>query len=319
MRDKLGREIEYLRISVTQNCNLRCLYCVPEANECIENYIKELTLQEINTLVKVMAQLGIKKVRITGGEPLLRPDICDIIKIVSNIPEIKDLSVTTNGILLPKYAESLKAAGLTRVNISLDSLKPDKFKYITRGGDIHKVLSGINKALELGITPVKINVVLVKGINDDEINDFIQLTKDNDLDIRFIELMPIGIWGEENSNKIIYNSDIIKSHPELIKCSESEHSDVALYYNLKGYKGKIGFISAMSHKFCNCCNRIRLTYDGKIKSCLGSNEETNIIKVLRNKPEDLKALLEKTIYEKPEGHCFHTGYSSNREMNKIGG
>jgi cyclic pyranopterin phosphate synthase len=318
MKDQYGREIEYLRISITQKCNLKCIYCSPDGNKSRTQCLA-LTPEEFEKVVRSMAAVGIDKVRITGGEPLTRADVCQIIKRISSIPGIQDISMTTNGINLSRMAKKLKAAGLSRLNISLDSLKADKFRYVTGGGALADTLHGIEKALELGLTPIKINTVLIKGVNDDEIDDFIHLAKDKPLEVRFIELMPIGRFGEENSDKIVSNSEIIRARPELIFCKDSSKGHPATYYKIEGYQGKVGFISPMSHKFCRSCNRLRLTCDGKIKPCLGNNGEVDIVNVLRQNPDRLDAAVRKAIFEKPRCHHFETGFFSVRNMNMIGG
>lgn len=318
MKDKYGREIEYLRISITDRCNLKCLYCSPDedtAKKCNET----LTPEEIEKIVRSMVNVGIRNVRITGGEPLVRGDVCEIIERISKIPGIEDISMTTNGINLGKLADKLKAAGLKRLNVSLDTLKKDRFKYITGGGNLEDTLQGIHKAMRLGIKPVKINTVLIKGVNDDEIDDLMELTRNSPLEVRFIELMPIGKFGEQNSDKIVYNSDIIKNHPQLIFMGDNLSGAPASYYRIDGYEGKVGFISPMSHKFCSSCNRIRLTSDGKIKLCLGNNSEMEVAAVLRENPQDLDEFIKKAIYDKPAGHNFENSFSSNRNMSRIGG
>ena len=281
--------------------------------------MSNLTPEEYGKIVRAMVGLGIKRVRITGGEPLIRNDICEIIERISEIEGIEDLSLSTNGVRLDKMAEELKAAGLQRLNISLDSLKMEKFEYITGGGKLKDTLNGIQKALDIGLKPVKINTVLIKGVNDDEINDFINMARESPLKVRFIELMPIGKFGEENSDKIIFNSDIIQSRKDLIFCEDTMKGSPARYYRIDGYKGKIGFISPMSHKFCSSCNRIRLTCDGKIKPCLGNNGEVDVTGILRQNPEELTEFIRNIIYEKPAGHHFESGFSSSRNMNNIGG
>ncbi|NJD02794.1 MAG: GTP 3',8-cyclase MoaA [Ruminiclostridium sp.] len=323
MIDKLGRKIEYLRLSVTQSCNLNCVYCKP-VNKSAESEVlpvacEKLTPGELETVVRAMAALGIIKVRITGGEPLSRPDIIEIVKKISTIQGIVDLSMTTNGTQLPEFAYKLKDAGLMRLNISLDSLKPERFKLITGIPKLGRVLEGINIALEAGLSPVRINTVLIKGINDDEIADFMRLACDKPLEVRFIELMPIGSFGEQNLDKVVYNSDIINAHPELVRCEEEYSGQPAKYYNINGYRGKIGFISSLSHKFCSSCNRIRLTCDGKIKPCLGNNGEVDLLEVLRYDPGSLERVIKKAISEKPGGHNFGKDFSSARNMNMIGG
>lgn len=319
MKDRFGREIEYLRISVTQNCNLKCIYCSPGENNCVQKCPVPLRPEEFEKIVRSMAKVGIRKVRITGGEPLTRTDVCEIIERISKIQGIEDISMTTNGINLDRMAEKLKSAGLKRLNISLDSLKKDRFEYITSGGRLESALKGIEKAMAVGLNPVKINTVLIKGVNDDEIDNFIQMTKDKPLEVRFIELMPIGRFGEQNSDKIVRNSEIINARPELVFCEDSVDGQPARYYRIEGYKGKIGFISPISHKFCSSCNRIRLTCDGKIRPCLGSNGEVDVAQVLRKDPDKLDAFIEKIIYEKPEGHNFGRDFSSTKSMNMIGG
>jgi cyclic pyranopterin phosphate synthase len=238
-----------------------------------------------------MADLGIRKVRLTGGEPLVRKDIIEIIKGISEIKGITDISMTTNGIKLSEMSEELKAAGLMRVNISLDSLKPEKFKEITGSSRYYDVKEGIRKAFEIGLWPVRINTVLIRGINDNEIDDFIELAKDLPVDVRFIELMPFGKFGEDNRHRIIFGSQIAAARPQLIRINETDPSLPSEYYRIEGYKGRIGFISPISHKFCGSCNRIRLTCDGKLKPCLGCNDEIDLMSALQEKGEDLEYLI----------------------------
>lgn len=337
MIDRFGRDIEYLRISVTQKCNLKCIYCRPNDGKEAEDALPDdgmgrscgrgdhewcggmMTPAEFGLITRAMVSAGIRKIRITGGEPLLRPDICEIIRAVSQVEGIDDVSMTTNGILLAEKAERLKAAGLMRVNISLDSLKEDSFKYITGNGSLKRVLLGINKALEVGLTPVKINTVLIKGINDGEIDDIIGLAKDLPVDVRFIELMPIGDFGEENAENIVYSSDIVSTRTYLKKLRNVKDRQPAEYFKIEGYKGRIGFISPMGHKFCAECNRIRLTCDGKIKLCLGDNTEVDILETLRGVPERLEEFIKNVVFLKPAGHNFERSFNSSRNMSAIGG
>ena len=316
MMDKQGRTIEYLRISVTQKCDLNCIYCRPDLGET--PWCDSLSAEDFTKIVKSMAQLGIKKVRLTGGEPFLRKDICDIVSGISSIEGIFDLSATTNGLQLAVLAVPLKEAGLNRVNISLDSLNKKRFSYITGGGNLEDVLAGIDAAVRAGLNPVKINVVLIKGVNDGEIDDFIQMTKENPIEVRFIELMPIGGFGEKNRDKIVYNSDILRSHPQMQPILQTPPGP-AILYRIDGYSGKIGLISPMSHQFCNCCNRIRLTCDGKLRPCLGDNGEVDLMKALREQPEELDGLIARTIFNKPEGHHFNREFHSEKGMSQIGG
>lgn len=318
MVDRLGRQIEYLRLSVTQKCNLNCIYCRPES-QAGTGSCSALSTDDFEAIVRVMVKLGVRKVRITGGEPLVRNDIVEIVQRVSSVPGITDLSMTTNGINLDSMAVKLKAAGLRRINISLDSLREDRYRDITRGGSIRSVIKGIRKSIQSGLEPVKINTVLIKGINDGEIGDFIKLTRDNPIEVRFIELMPIGEFGEKNTDKVVLNSEIIKSYKNLVPCTDNSTSRIASYYCIPGYKGRVGFISPMSHKFCSNCNRIRVTCDGKIRPCLGDNGERDLTDVLRNNPGGLEKFIEEAIYNKPEGHNFDKEYKSGRDMSMIGG
>lgn len=318
MIDIHGRTIEYLRISVTQNCDLKCIYCATGSCTEEKNQCTIFTPQDYKVIIGIMAELGIKKVRITGGEPLMRPDIYEIIKAISSIENIRDVSMTTNGVHLEEMAQKLKNAGLTRINISLDSLDKDRFKYITGADKLQNVVKGITKAINIGLLPVKINTVLIKGVNDSEIEDFIKLTKELPVDVRFIELMPIGKFGEENRDKVVYNSEIILAHPQLKAVEEENFGQPAKYFKIEGYKGRIGFISPISHNFCDGCNRIRLTCDGKIRPCLGNNGEVDITKAL-GEPMKLRDIISRTIFEKPIGNCFGDNFVSDRNMNQIGG
>lgn len=319
MQDRYGRKIEYLRVSVTQNCNLKCIYCTPSGGHAHEECCASLSPVEFERLIRPMAALGIRKVRLTGGEPLTRRDICDIVTRIARIPGIEDLSMTTNGIGLYEMADDLKAAGLMRLNISLDSLDAARFTHITGGGKLEHVLKGIDKAISIGLAPIKLNVVLIKGINDLEIDALMGLTQNSPLDVRFIELMPIGRFGEDNSDKVISLIDVLAAHPGLEPCQDCEESQPARYYRIPGYQGRIGFISPMSHKFCHCCNRVRLTCDGKLKPCLGDNGEVSVVEILRHQPERLQEVLTSIIYNKPEGHNFDRDFRSLRPMQGIGG
>ncbi|MBC7959570.1 MAG: GTP 3',8-cyclase MoaA [Vallitaleaceae bacterium] len=318
MLDKQGRNVDYIRISVTRDCNLKCLYC--NSDGCIkeQDHSQRLTPQDYKQIVSVSAELGIKKVRITGGEPLMRPDICDIISAISSIKGIMDIALTTNGVLLAQMAQRLLDAGLTRVNVSLDSMKEETFEYIAGVNKLKNVLNGIHKALEVGLIPVKINTVLIKGINDAEIDDFIQLTKEMPVDVRFIELMPIGKFGEENRDKMVLNSDILTSHSGLMAVDMGSSSQPAAYYTINGHKGRVGFISPISHMFCERCNRIRLTNDGKLKPCLGNNQEIDLRAALKD-PNMLRDLIGKAILDKPCKHEFNKKFVSQRDMSEIGG
>lgn len=321
MIDKFGREINYLRISITDRCNLRCKYCMPE--EGFTNLIPHtqiLSYEEIIRLSKAAAQLGISKIRLTGGEPLVRNSIVELISEINKIDGINEIGITTNGIKLAEMAEDLKKAGVKRVNISLDTLNHEKFAEITRGGDLQKVLDGIEAAKKAGLTPIKINTVALGGFNDDEFGDLIELTRNDDISVRFIELMPIGHADVGEGYGFISNEEILARFPELQKI-EKEKFSVAVNYKLPGAKGNVGFISALSNHFCGECNKIRLTSDGKIKPCLHSNEEIPMKEVLQNgTDEEVVNALAESIGHKIEHHHLNEGAAPiERDMNKIGG
>ncbi len=318
MKDAYGRNINYLRISVTDLCNLRCRYCMPEEGISKVKHEDVLTVEEIYEIAKIFVSLGIDKIRITGGEPLIRNGIVSIIEKIGSLDGVKDLAMTTNGLLLKKYAKDLKAAGLNRVNISLDTLDEKKYFRITRGGQLRKVFQGIEAAKNVGLTPIKINNVLIGGFNDDEIVDFVNLTKDEKIDVRFIEIMPMGQavnWAVDN---FVSNELVLEKVKDLEKVEGSDKSSPAVYYKLPNAKGKVGLINPISCKFCNECNRIRLTAEGKLKLCLHSNDEIDLKKSLR-KGEDIRELIKKSIMEKPESHNLESGKYISKNMNQIGG
>ncbi|MCR4600430.1 MAG: GTP 3',8-cyclase MoaA [Clostridia bacterium] len=321
MEDKFGREIDYLRISVTDRCNLRCRYCMPaEGYGNLIPHDQIMSFEDIIRLVQAAAKLGIKKIRLTGGEPLVRRSIVELIRLINEIDGIQQICITTNGQRLADMADDLKAAGLDRCNISLDTLDPKKYSEITRGGDLSKVLEGIEAAKRVGLLPIKINVVAMKGFNDDEFADLVELTRDNDIHVRFIELMPIGHQDLGGDYGFISNQDILAQFPDLIPERKTEES-VANEYRLPGAKGKVGFISALSNHFCATCNKIRMTSDGKIKPCLHSNEEIDMMGVLRSgTDEEVLEALKATYGHREQHHHLNEGAAPiDRDMNKIGG
>lgn len=320
MLDNIGRKINYLRISVTDLCNLRCKYCMPKEGLCKKFHEDILRIEEIEDIVREGAKIGIDKVRITGGEPLTRRGIIELIEKVSRIDGIKDLAVTTNGVLLKKYAKDLKNAGLDRVNISIDSLDKEKYKEITRGGNIQDVLDGIEEARKVGLTPIKLNTVLIGGFNDDEIKDFVKLTIDEEIDVRFIELMPLGEASTWAKGHFIPNTIILDKYPELLPLWKEDKCSPAKYYRLPNGRGRIGLINPISNHFCSSCNRIRITSDGKIKPCLHSNEEINI-RTLLNENIALKDILKLAIESKPKEHMINDFEYQPiiRNMYQIGG
>lgn len=323
MKDKYGRDIDYLRISLTDKCNLRCVYCMEKDHNTFTKEDSLMTLEEILRVVRVCTSLGIKKVRFTGGEPLVRQDIVDLIKAVNEIKGIEEICLTTNGVLLEDKIYELINHGLKRVNISLDTLKEDKFKEITRGGDLNKVLSSINKALENNLK-VKINSVILKEFNEDEVLSLVNLAKDNYIDVRFIELMPLG---EGKNFKGVTKKeilDLIKSEYKIIEDKEDLIlNGPAKYIDIEGFKGKIGFISAISDCFCESCNRIRITSEGFMKQCLHWKYGINLKEKMREGISDyyLKEIIKDSIYNKPEKHNFkeETEDEDKRFMYEIGG
>ena len=319
MLDGYERNIDYARISLTDKCNLRCVYCMPEDKVYENNLINDtLSFNDYKFIINGLSQVGIKKIKFTGGEPLLYPHLIELIKYAHYECNIDDISITTNGIGLNEIVYELKRSGLKSVNISLDSLKSYKYKSITRGGNLTDVLKSINRCLELGIK-VKINCVVIKRFNDDEVYDFIEMANYYPIDVRFIELMPLGEGEYFYENGYFNISNFINDIDELYKI-EDEKGSTARLYQAKYAKGRIGIITPISCQFCNTCNRIRITSDGKIKLCLHSNEETDIRYYL-NKPMIFKEVLKEIILKKPDKHNLLESNSSDtyRQMYEIGG
>lgn len=327
LKDKYNRTIKYLRISLTEFCNLNCFYCRSDKDKPFtthpKNYLKD---HEIFLIARAFSELGISHIRLSGGEPLLRNDICSLIKEISFLATVKDISLTTNGILLEKFAHSLKNAGLHRLNISLDSIVPFKFKEITGGGDLQKVLKGIDAALAAGLTPIKINMVVMKDVNDDELIPMIEFCMKKRLILRLIEFMPIGNSAMEMSKKHMPAKEIrsnVAKHFSLEKTT-LRGPGPAWYEYVKGDGLLIGFISAVSQRFCKTCNRIRLLATGKLHLCLGHENQVDLAAVIK-KPEvsieDLKEIIQDALWNKPDVHRFDkNGSTANRQvMSAIGG
>ena len=317
MRDSFGREINYLRLSVTELCNLRCRYCMPEGGVCKKEHGEMLTEEEIVLAVRTAAELGITKLRITGGEPLIKKNIVSICEKTARIPGIREVCITTNGTLLPQLAEPLRRAGVSRLNISLDTLDADKFRYITRVGSLREVLDGIEAALTAGYEKIKLNAVLIGGFNDDEIPALAALTEKWPVDLRFIEMMPMYDGGDFSAGSFIPSSTVLEKLPQLQ--AEERDGGVATLYRLPGAQGRIGLISPLSCHFCGECNRIRLTADGKLKPCLHGKEEFSIKGL---DAAGMRGQFEKAILSKPEWHgelSFDHRSQSGRNMNRIGG
>lgn len=320
MKDQFGREINYLRVSVTDRCNLRCTYCM--GGEGIEDigHEKILRNEELIAIIKSAANTGIRKVRITGGEPLVRKGIVELVRQIVAIDLIDEVVMTTNGILLNGFAEELKHAGVKRFNVSLDTLKPERYRAITRGGDIRAVLAGLEKVKALGFGPVKLNTVLIGGFNDDEIEDFVTLTQQELMEVRFIELMPVGEATHWAKERFIPSTTVLEKVPALEALEIKNYASPARYYKLPRGAGKVGLISPISCMFCKDCNRIRLTADGKIKNCLHSNEETDLRHALHSSAA-LEESIQKSVRTKPYAHRLGEGDFERlkRNMNQIGG
>lgn len=307
MIDKNHRAINYLRLSVSDRCNLRCIYCMPEEGINFIPHSEILSYEEIIHFIRLCTQKGIRKVRITGGEPLIRKGFIGFLKMLCKVEDLDDISLTTNGVLLKEVAADIKNCGISRINVSLDSLKPERFHRITGRDYFGRVCEGLEEAERVGFNPIKINVVAIKGVNDDEILDFARLTLTKPYHVRFIELMPIG-------NKSIWTADRFISTKEILERIESmgplqsiDHNPMdgpAERFALEGAKGEVGFIGALSNHFCDKCNRLRLTADGHLRGCLFSDQETDIKTPLRQGMNDghLLDLIEHTILNKPKDH-----------------
>jgi len=324
LSDSFNRPINYLRISVTDRCNLRCIYCMSSDGVCLMPHDALLTYEEICLIVHAAAELGISKIRITGGEPLVRSGLSGLIQMLAHIDGIDDISLTTNGILLSRYAAELKSAGLRRVNVSLDTLKPDKFEFITRGHGLDDVLEGIEVARSVGLNPVKLNMVVMSGINDDELLDFATKTINEEWHVRFIELMlPAG--ASTTASQFVSASDMRK-HLELLgelePCLPSVGNGPAKYFRFPHTRGTIGFITPVSEHFCFRCNRLRLTSDGKLRLCLLSEDEIDLKQPLRSGISSvvLKQLIVEAVARKPLRHQLVEGYMpKDRPLSQVGG
>lgn len=317
MKDQFGREINYLRLSVTDRCNLRCRYCMPEEGVCKKPHTEMLTEDEMIDAVEAAAALGVTKLRITGGEPLVKRNIVALCARAAHVPGIREVCITTNGVLLPKLAKGLRAAGVNRVNLSLDTLDPKKYAHITRVGTLEGALDGLHAALEAGFDKVKINAVLIGGFNDDEIEPLAKLTMRYPVDVRFIELMPMLDHPEFGEAAFIPYTRVLDQLPQAQGVSPD--GGVAKLYRLPGALGNIGLISPVSAHFCAGCNRIRLTADGKLKPCLHAADEVSLKGMTR---EQMRETMRRVMYEKPSCHAelSATQHShAGRSMNQIGG
>ena len=318
MIDTYGRRIHYARISITDLCNLRCRYCMPEEGVTKKDCGEILRIEDFVEISKALLELGIDKIRISGGEPLVRHGMLTMMQEIGKISGLKDFAVTTNGLLLPRYAKELRNAGVRRVNISLDTLDAERYRTITRGGDLKRALAGIDAARSVGFERIKINVVLMKGFNDDEISRFVEFTRDNPIDVRFIELMPFEGQQEFAYGKYMSADAVPELCSELREEQRDDPSSPARYYCLPGGKGRVGLIEPMSHTFCHKCNRIRITADGHILSCLHSRSEIDLKPALGDR-EAMKTLIMQAVSNKPMTHRLSQGELMERDMGQIGG
>lgn len=324
MQDKLGREINYLRVSVTDRCNLRCRYCMPQGGVELTEHREILTLEEIGHLVDIGCALGINRVRITGGEPLVRRGLVNLVEHIAANPLVKDLSLTTNGTRLSAMAADLKQAGIQRVNISLDTLDAEKYRYITGGGELKEVLRAVDSSLQQGFSPVKINMVLIKDFNDDEIERFVDWAVDKPVHIRFIEFMPVGDLEFWNRSRWIPSADILEKLNNKYHLQPARGligAGPASVYHPAGAQGTVGFITPMSSHFCHTCNRLRLTAQGMLLGCLHGKEGVDLKEPMRQGADDaaLKRLFEQAVSMKPRGHQMEQGWGKDSTMSQIGG
>lgn len=324
VHDSYGRRINYLRISLTDVCNLRCVYCMPEQMQFRPRQ-ELMSDEELLFLVKVAASLGVNKIRLTGGEPTVRPGVVELIRQIAAVPGIRDLAMTTNALLLDKMAQDLADAGLKRVNISIDTLDPEKFNRITRWGDIEDVWRGIRAAEAAGLRPLKLNCVVVRNFNDDDIIDLAGLTLENDWEVRFIEMMPFGeVTDFQQSNVVSFQE--MRSRVESVYGPLDEVGydfvDPSRPFRIQGAMGTLGFISSVTEPFCQGCGRVRLTADGKLRLCLLRDDEVDLLTPLRDGAsfDEIRTLMRDGSYHKPWGHGLDQGViAAGRVMNQIGG
>lgn len=324
--DNFGRTVNYVRISVTDRCDFRCVYCMDEEMQFVPR-ARLLSLEEIAVIARAFTELGVGKIRITGGEPLIRRNITKLFHDIGRLEGLRELVLTTNGSQLPKLAWELKDAGVKRINISLDSLDPDKFRRLTRVGELNKVLAGIDAALDTGFENIKINSVILKNRNDDEVTDLVEFASARGMDISFIEEMPLGTIGEHDRAEAYYSSDEIKADLEqrytLLPTLDTTGGP-SRYYRIVETGTRVGFISPHSHNFCDSCNRVRLTCEGRLLLCLGQEHSVDLRQVIRAYPSDmerLKQALRDSMQIKPKGHEFDLSAKPVifRHMNMTGG
>jgi len=325
MRDQYGRELSDLRISLTDRCNLRCVYCMPQEGIDFRPPEELLRDDELLLLVRIAAGLGVRKIRLTGGEPTVRPGIVDLVGAISAVPGIEDLSMTTNGLLLESLAEGLARAGLRRVNVSLDTPDPQKYARITRGGRVERVLAGIARAEAVGLVPMKINTVVVRGFNEEDVVSLARLTLDRPWEVRFIEVMPFGAVADLADAGIVTSEETmarIEAALGPLDPVDLSGDDPARTYRLRGAPGRLGFISPVSQPFCSRCGRLRLTADGRLRLCLLRDDEVDLLTPLRAgaSPEELREIFAAGAYRRPFGHALAERlFPEKRVMIQIGG
>lgn len=323
--DSFGRRINYLRISLTDRCNFRCVYCMPEHGAHFAPREELLRDDELVRVVGAAAAVGFEKIRLTGGEPTIRRNLVELVDAIAHTPGIREVSMTTNALRLAQQADALKAAGLKRVNISIDSLNADKFRSMTRGGDLQRVWAGIEAAERAGFTPLKLNSVVVRGLNDDEVCDLARLTVDRPWQFRFIEMMPLAGVGQLADEVVVPTSEIIARLEAEFGPLEFVGwfgSDPARTYRIRGGEGTLGFISSITEPFCSTCNRMRLTADGKLHLCLLRDNELDLRDALRGgaSDDDIAALIRQAVFLKPWGHGLPDGVKPTlRGMSELGG
>ncbi len=323
--DAYGRQMSYLRISLTDRCNFRCVYCMPAVGMQFQPRAELLTDEELLRAVGLCAKIGFTKLRLTGGEPTIRPHLVELVRAMKAFPGIEEISMTTNALLLSRNAAELKAAGLDRINVSLDTLDPDRFKMMTRGGRLDLVWAGLEAADAVGLTPIKINSVVLKGHNDHEVGDLAALTIERDWQMRFLEMMPMEGVGTVYDDSLITSAETQSRLEERfgpLEPIETPPGDPARVWKIKGAKGTVGFISPISAPFCAHCNRVRLTADGKLRLCLLRNDEVELRDLIRAgaTDEDIELQLRQGIWRKPWGHGIAEGDRNiGRGMSQIGG
>ncbi len=323
--DNFGRQINYLRLSVTDRCDFRCVYCMAEEMEFMPRQ-EILSLEELAMIGRAFCELGVSKIRLTGGEPLVRNNILSLIEELGHQPGLDELVITSNGSQLTRLAPSLLEAGVKRINISLDSLRPDRFRAITRTGELSKVLAGIDAARTAGFENIKINTVILKGRNDDEIVELVDFCQQHELDISFIEEMPLGLVDNNRALRFCSSAEIrqrLAPHYNLID-SDDDSGGPSHYYHVAGSKSRIGFISPHTDNFCHLCNRARVTVDGRLLLCLGNDHSVDLRQLLRQQPGDIEALKQRIVEAmtfKPEKHDFTLDQEPQilRFMNMTGG